>query len=60
MARIKVTGYLDTDEMDEDHVDLNHETGLSEKGTDAASSVFYNGVPYKLTDLEDIEFELER
>jgi hypothetical protein len=30
--RIKVTGYLDTDDMESDEVDLGHPMGLSNKG----------------------------
>jgi hypothetical protein len=30
--RIKVTGYLDTSDMETQHVDSFHETGLSEQG----------------------------
>lgn len=32
MARIKVTGYLDTDDLDAGDVDLTHELGLSDRG----------------------------
>ena len=49
MARIKVTGYIDTDNLEPDLVDLAHETGLSEDG--------YIDVSRRL-DLDDVEFEL--
>ena len=29
--RIKVTGYIDTDDIDDDQVDLSHATGLTEE-----------------------------
>jgi hypothetical protein len=34
MARIKVTGYVDTDDLNEDMVDLDHPTGLTAEGFD--------------------------
>jgi hypothetical protein len=50
MARIKVTGYLDTSGMEPSMVDLGHETGLSPSG--------YEKVTFDL-DLDDVEFVLE-
>jgi hypothetical protein len=50
MARIKVTGYIDTDDLAPDDVDLSHEMGLSDKG--------YLGQINSLP-LDDVEFELE-
>ena len=50
MALIKVTGYIDTDGLDPDYVDLSHDMGLSEEG--------YIEVSRELG-LEDAEFELE-
>ena len=35
MARIKVTGYIDTNEMPHAFVDLTHEIGLSNEGYEA-------------------------
>jgi len=29
--RIKVTGFIDTDDIDDDQVDLSHATGLTEE-----------------------------
>lgn len=55
--RIKVTGYLNPDDMDPTEVDLVHPTGLTEKGTDNVTSCF-SDTPYKVADLEDIEVEL--
>lgn len=33
MARIKITGYMNTEDLDDDWVDLDHPSGLSETGT---------------------------
>ena len=56
--RIKVTGYVPVDDLDQEHVDLSHETGLSGKGFD-----MMNGMgdvqPWSLADLEDLDFTLE-
>lgn len=49
MKRIKVTGYLIPDDMDPDHVDLDHEMGLSSEGFDAYATMFA---------LDDVNFEL--
>lgn len=57
--RIKVTGYLETDDMDPTHVDLLDPSGLSSEGEDALMSSLYRGVNYKTCDLEDIEAELQ-
>lgn len=46
--RIKVTGYLDTDDMDIEDVDLDHEMGLSSEGFEKWSNT--------LGMLDDIEF----
>jgi hypothetical protein len=53
MARIRVTGYIDTTGLDPDYVDLTDDTGLSENG--------FIDVPREmgLEDLDDIEFEVE-
>lgn len=48
--RIKVTGYLNPDDMDPDDVDLDHEMGLSSEGFDRYASQLA---------LDDITFELE-
>lgn len=57
MARIRVTGYLNTEDLDPDHVDLGHETGLSGRGDEAITSV-YGDAPVYLHDLEDLKLEL--
>lgn len=51
MARIKVTGYLDTEEMASNHVDLNHPMGLSTEGYEALTGHGAEGLG-----LEDVEF----
>jgi hypothetical protein len=48
--RIKVTGYIDTFNLDPEQVDEDHEMGLSEKGFDDLSSEF--GMS-----LDDLEFK---
>jgi hypothetical protein len=55
--RIKITGYLDTEEMDSEDVDLGHPTGLSTKGYDDVTSM--EGT-LRVSELEDIEVRLER
>ena len=45
--RIKVEFYMDPDGMDPDHVDLNHEMGVSEEGHLAYTNLF--GYPDDLT-----------
>lgn len=57
--RIKVTGYLETDDMDPAHLNFSRPSGLSLEGEDALMSSLYRGVNYKTCDLEDIEAELE-
>ena len=51
--RIKVTGYLETDDLDPEEVDETHETGLSEEGY-----LRYSSGAYPLR-LDDLEFEVE-
>lgn len=48
--RIKVTGYLYPEDLDPAHVDLSHETGLSEDG--------YMALPGRI-ELDDIATEVE-
>lgn len=55
MARIKVTGYLDTDEMNPDDVDLAHPMGISANAYERWSAA--GGVEGEY--LEDLEFEKE-
>lgn len=59
MARIKFTGYLDTDDLEPEHVDLGNSSGLSEKGYDDLLSAFGDGPGIKLSDLMDPGTELE-
>jgi hypothetical protein len=55
MKRIKVTAYMDPDDLNEEYVDLDHDMGLSNDGYE-----FYAGVTGEtpLGPLGDIEFEL--
>ena len=50
MSRIKVTGYLDTADLNPEHVDLHHESGLSSEGFDFMNDQFM---------LDDLDFALE-
>lgn len=53
MALIKVTGYIDTDELSPDDVDLSDEMGLSSKGYEyMASKMAHLGI-------DDADFKLE-
>lgn len=58
MSRIKITGYVDSEDLTPEYVDLNHPTGLSEEG-------YLNlvggedGAPLTLVDLDDVETEVE-
>ena len=59
MPRIKLTGYIDTDDLDPDQVDLGHDSGLSEKGHDDLLGPFGDGPGMKLSDLMDVDTVLE-
>lgn len=50
MAKIKVTGYLDTEELEPEQVDLDHPYGLSDEGYEEISNSL---------GLDDVEFELQ-
>jgi hypothetical protein len=54
--RIKVTGYLEIEDLDEDQVDLDDETGLSLEGYQGVLSGGPKGLG--LGDLVDIDIEL--
>lgn len=56
MARIKITGYIDTDELGEEEVDLNHPSGLTSNGHD---NITGPESLWRIGGLEDIEVELE-
>jgi hypothetical protein len=51
--RIKVTGYINPDDLDEGWVDRTHHTGLTDTGYDEISSGWSVG------DLEPVTLELE-
>lgn len=58
MPRIKVTGYIHTEDLDPEDVDLDDTSGLSSDGFDNLVTG-ENGRPLSLADLEDIELHLE-
>lgn len=51
--KIKVTGYYDTDDFDENDVDLDAESGL----TDDAYMDTYDGLSEHLSDIEFVPVE---
>lgn len=51
MKRIKVTAYINAEEMDPEFVDLDHEMGLSNEGY----TRYLNALS---GEMDDIEFEL--
>lgn len=62
MARIKITGYIDSDDLPSEEVDLSDATGLSNLGYERALGV--NGsldreslANYTLSSLDDPDFE---
>lgn len=58
MARIRVTGYIDTADLDPDRLDGDDRTGLSEQGyLDLVADE--NGTALKLSDLTDIDLIAE-
>jgi len=59
MARIKITGYIDTDELEQDEVDTSHEMGLSVEGYEAAVGIDGGG-GWSFTRMNDVEFVLEK
>lgn len=57
MARIKFTGYLDTDDLEPEQVDLGHKTGLSEQGyLDLVQGE--GGAALSLSALDDVDSEI--
>lgn len=55
--RIKITGYLETDDLDSDQLDLSDSTGLSAEGYDNLITG-EDGAPLQITGLNDVEVEL--
>ena len=54
MAKIKVTGWIDSDDLNDGDADPNHTSGLSEQGYNRMTT--YDLEPgYKVADLNDIE-----
>lgn len=56
MGKIKVTGYLFTEDFEDDELDLNDRSGLSAIGFD---NLMYGSFPMPLNSLDDVQFELE-
>jgi len=54
MARIKFTGYIDAAELEDEHRDDGHESGLSEEGYDHYVT---GGRSVRLSELDDITVE---
>lgn len=54
--RIKVTGYLNTEDLDPACLDLNHETGITQAFYE---SIVGHGMSFDVGALDDLEFELE-
>lgn len=59
MGRLKITGYIDTDDLRPEDVDLEHDTGLSSEGFDILIAGV-NDSAIKLSDLEDVEVEIDK
>lgn len=64
MARIKVTGYLDTDNLPDEFLDSSSPDGLSLEGYEAIVGInpiegLENEGNHTLGDLEDIDMTLE-
>ena len=53
MARIKVTGYIDTEELSMDDLDLSHPMGLSSDGYERLNAELSNY-------MDDVDFVLEK
>lgn len=58
-ARLKVTGYVDIDDLDPEHVDLDHPTGLTAEGYDALIVGDEGQQQLTLGSLGDIQTEIE-
>lgn len=57
MSRLKITGYIDTDDLpSDDMVDDTAESGLSEEGYEEAMSYLISGP----LGMHDVEIEVER
>lgn len=64
MARIKITGYVDTDALPAQWVDETRDDGLTSEGWEAVlGHTVVDGLEHegnlRLSDLDDIEFEKE-
>jgi hypothetical protein len=58
MTRLRVTGYINTEDLDPGQLDPDHSTGLTDE---AYSDLVYDedGGALKLSDLEDVDIEVE-
>ncbi len=54
MARLKVVGYIESADLDPEHVDLSDDSGLSEQGY-LDLIVGESGMALSLMDLDDVE-----
>jgi hypothetical protein len=59
MTRLKITGYIDTNELEEGEVDEMSPTGLSEEGYMNLVNG-ENGQPLSLADMHDVSIRVER
>lgn len=58
--RLKITGYIDVDEIEAQHLDLQHPTGLTAEGYDGLIMGDVDGVyPLSLSSLDDLDTSLE-
>ncbi len=55
--RIKITGYIDIDDLEEEYVDLDDPTGLSAEGFEAI--MIGEGPPFIIADLQENDAVLE-
>jgi hypothetical protein len=55
--RIKVTGYIDTDDIHGEMIDVDNPTGLSDEGFDSFTSGKDGNLA--IAELDDLSFELE-
>ena len=60
MARISITGYVDTEDLPSEAVDLDHDMGLTNAAYEALIGVSGETPPFSLSDLQDLEFSLQK
>jgi hypothetical protein len=59
MPRIKFTGYIDIIDLEQDQLDLSDPTGLSAKGQEDLTSDSGRFPAPRISELEDLETEVE-